>query len=142
MVATSDLDPNTAMRPAELLSGRHEQAANPALAEFGSNYETRDAAEEAIGVKERDAMKGDDANDASRRLRNEHGCIVRGCASCNAPLDLSSSRRIAESGQQLGYRESVIGPGVATDSSWCFGRTVRVGFHSWAQTSNQSGSAK
>ena len=72
MVAAGDFKADATVRPAEFLDCGHEQPADSGLAMAGIDDETRDATKGAVGVKERDAMKGDDANHALRQLRNEN----------------------------------------------------------------------
>ena len=71
-VAAGDFKADTTVRPAEFLDCGHEQPADSALTMAGVDDETRDAPQGTVGMKERDAMKGNDANHALRQLRHEN----------------------------------------------------------------------
>ena len=88
MVAAGDLDPEAVVRPSELLGCDNEQPTDAPLTIVGSDDETRDATKRAVGVKERDAMKGDNANNARRRLGNKNGRAGRGRAIRDPPLNV------------------------------------------------------
>jgi hypothetical protein len=96
MVAAGDLDTEAAVRPGELLGGGNEQPTDAALAIVGSDDETRDATKRAVGMKERDAMKGGNANNALRRLSNENGCAGRIRGIRDASLNVRDWRGITE----------------------------------------------
>ena len=57
MIAAGNLDATAAVRPCKRLRCADEQATDAALAIIGSDDKARDAAERAIGMKERDTMK-------------------------------------------------------------------------------------
>src|SRR4051794_25535477 len=73
MVTAGNLDAVAAMLSCKPLRCSNEQPTDAALAIVRRDDETRDATKRAVGVKERDAMKGDNTNNALRRLGNENG---------------------------------------------------------------------
>jgi hypothetical protein len=57
VLAASNLDTSAAVSSSELLRGGNEHATNTTPLKSRRNDETRDAAEEPVGVKERNAVK-------------------------------------------------------------------------------------
>ena len=73
MVAAGDLDTEAAVRPGKLLGGGHQQTTDASPSKVGSDDEARDATERASGVKQRDAMHGDNAGHPPVGLGHENG---------------------------------------------------------------------
>jgi hypothetical protein len=108
VIAAGDFDTDAVVRPGEFFGCRNEQAADAASPMIGRNHETGDASKEAVGVKERDAMKRQKTDRALVDLGDEDGCANGVQAFCDAALHLRWGRGIAERGEQFGEREGVV----------------------------------
>jgi hypothetical protein len=115
MVAASDLDAGASARPAKLLGSCDEQFTDATLPIGGGDNETGDAAKKALGVKERNTMKGDCAGDVRGGLRHEDRSAGRRRTPREALLDLRDRRRITESLHEFRDRRGIVRPRPAND---------------------------
>ena len=88
MIAAGDFIAEAAMRSAEILGRGDKQAANPLLTTLRCDDEARDAAQRAVGMKQRDAMKREHADHALRPFSNQHDGVSGSCAGHDTPFDV------------------------------------------------------
>lgn len=88
MVAAGDFKAEAAVRPTEFIGSGDEQPPNTALTTARGDDEARDAAQRAVGMEQRDAMKREHGDHALRPLGNKHNSISGSCAGHDTPFDL------------------------------------------------------
>jgi hypothetical protein len=99
MIAAGNLDASAAMLPSKSLRCGNEQPTNAALPIVWGDNETSDPAKRTVGVKQRDAMKRNDAHYALPRLGNENGGVGRSRAIRQSLLDVGDWGGITKSRQ-------------------------------------------
>src|SRR5206468_480401 len=111
MISAGHLDPSAAARPGKLLGCGDKQSTDAALAMRAIDDKARDAPEKGVRMKERDTMKGENADNTGHELGDEDGGVGRCSAIRDTPFYVRDWGRITEGSQEIGYGRSVVDPG-------------------------------